>query len=166
MEAQVITEASQDCPDLLQARRRAKEPSLAELQARAPQLAMQLEAGSRRERQVFDALELSVTFALPGLTNFEPVVSWHFESVSEKQADRLRDPASVRNRGHGSLILRHLHVRRDAGLATYRQLRYLIRFGYKKPLKASFSDASAFLDRHFGRYRKSRFHPPKTAACI
>jgi hypothetical protein len=103
---------------------------------------MQLEAGSRRERQVFDALELSVAFALPELANFEPVVPWHFESISERQADSLRafgiDPASVRNRGQGSLILKHLRARRVAGLATYRQLRFLIRFGYPQPLKATF----------------------------
>src|SRR4029077_1837414 len=89
------------------------------------------EAAGKRERQVFDALELSVAFALPELANFEPVVPRQLESVSEKQADSLRsfgiDPASVRNRGHGSLILKHLYARREAGLATYRQLRYLIR---------------------------------------
>jgi hypothetical protein len=70
--------------------------------ARDAQLAMQLEAGSRRERQVFDALEASVAFGLPELAEFEPVVPWHFESVSERQADSLRsfgiDPASVANR--------------------------------------------------------------------
>jgi hypothetical protein len=54
---------------------------------------------------------------------------------------------------------------RVAGLATYRQLRYLIRFGHKNPLNVSFEEASAFLDRYFGR-RKRRFHPPATAACV
>ena len=77
------------------------------------------EAAGKRERQVFDALELSVAFALPELANFEPVMPWQLESVSEKQADSLRsfgiDPASVRNRGHGSLILKHLYARREAG---------------------------------------------------
>jgi hypothetical protein len=153
VEAQIITEALSDNPDLLRARQRAKEVSLAEVQARAAQLAMQLEAGSRRERQIFDALEASVAFGLPELAEFEAVVPWHFESVSERQADSLRsfgiDPASVRNRGHGSLILKHLYARRDAGLATYRQLRFLIRFGHKsrwllvfKKLRLSWISAS------------------------
>jgi hypothetical protein len=126
------------------------------------------EAAGKRERQVFDALELSVAFALPELANFEPVVPWQLESVSEKQADSLRsfgiDPASVRNRGHGSLILKHLYARREAGLATYRQLRYLIRFGHKSPLAASFEEASAFLDRYFGR--KRRFQPSTAAVGV
>ena len=168
VEAQIITEALGNNPDLLHARQRAKEVSLAELNSRAAQLAAQLEAAGKRERQVFDALELSVAFALPELANFEPVVPWQLESVSEKQADSLRsfgiDPASVRNRGHGSLILKHLYARREAGLATYRQLRYLIRFGHKSPLAASFEEASAFLDRYFGR--KRRFQPSTAAVGV
>jgi superfamily II DNA or RNA helicase len=163
VEAQIITETLQNCPDLLYAIRRAKEASLAELQARAAQLAMQLEAGSRRERQVFDALEASVTFGLPELGNFEPVMRWHAQPLTEKQTDRLRgfgiDPASVRNCGQASAILKHLYARRAAGLATYRQLRYLIRFGHKTPLEASFEEASVFLDRRFGGFRKRRLHP-------
>jgi superfamily II DNA or RNA helicase len=169
VEAQVITEALADNPDLLRARQRAKEVSLAELNTRAAQLAMQLEAGSRRERQVFDALELSVTFALPELANFAPVVPWHFKSVSEDQAERLRtfgvDPQSVRNRGQASLILSHLWQRRRTGLATYRQLRFLVRFGHPTPLEVTFDEASAFLDKRFRPSRRVRFHPPRTAAC-
>jgi hypothetical protein len=83
-EAQIITEALRNNADLLRARDRVKEVSLAELNARAAQSAMQLEAGSRRERQIFDALEVSVAFGLPELAEFEPVVPWHFESVSER----------------------------------------------------------------------------------
>jgi hypothetical protein len=169
VEAQVITEALCEEPILLRAKQRAKEVSLAELQARAAQLAAQLEAGSRRERQVFDALEASVTFAVPELANFEPVVAWHSEALTSRQGDSLRafgiDPASVRNRGHGSLILKHLYARRNAGLATLRQIRFLVRFGHRSPLTASFEEASAFLDRRFGTRRKARFHPPRTAAC-
>ena len=148
VEAQVITEALAGNPDLLRARQRAREVSLAELNARAAQLAAQLEATGRRQRQVFNALEASVTFSLPELANFEPVVPWEAEKLSPRQADSLRsfgiDPTSVANRGHGSLILKHLYARRAAGLATYRQLRFLIRFGHKKPLDVSFEEASAF----------------------
>jgi superfamily II DNA or RNA helicase len=75
VEAQIITEALAGNPELLGARARAKEVSLAELNARAAQLAMQLEAGSQRERQVFDALEASVTFALPEWANFDLAVT-------------------------------------------------------------------------------------------
>jgi hypothetical protein len=102
----------------------------------------------------------------PELAEFEPVVPWHFESLSERQADGLRsfgiDPTSVRNRVHGSLILKHLYARRQAGLETYRQLRLLVRFGYKNPLDATFAEASTFLDRYFRR--RTRFRYPKTAA--
>jgi superfamily II DNA or RNA helicase len=169
VEAQVITEALSAEPDLLRAKQRAKEVSLAELQARAAQLAAQLKVGSRRERQIFDALEASATFAVPELANFEPVVVWHSEPLTSRQGDSLRafgiDPASVRNRGHGSLILDHLHRRRRANLASYRQLRFLVRFGHPQPLQTTFEEASAFLDRRFGTRRKTRFHPPRTAAC-
>ena len=58
-------------------------------------------------------------FSLPELANFEPVVPWQAEELSPRQADSLRsfgiDPASVANRGQGSLILKHLYARRAAG---------------------------------------------------
>lgn len=142
-------------PDLLKAKARAKEIDLALVQERARRLAERLDATSKRQRQVFDPLEAASILHDPELADYEPVMGWHSDGVSEKQAALLRDmgidPAAVKCKGQASIILGRLIGRRKQSLATFRQLRWLIHYGYPDPQNATFEQASAFLDTKFGR---------------
>jgi superfamily II DNA or RNA helicase len=144
-------------PDLLRAKAKAKEISLALVQERARQLAERLDATSKRQRQLFDPLEAASVLADPELADYQAVMPWHEESVSEKQAVLLRDfgidPGAVKCKGQASEILSRLITRRKHSLATFRQLRWLIHYGYENAQNATFKQASDFLDTKFGNRR-------------
>lgn len=145
-------------PDLLKAKAKAKEISLALVRERAQRLAERLEATSKRTRQLFDPLEAASILSEPELADYEPVMGWQEDSVSQKQADLLRqfgiDPGAVKCRGQASVILSRLIKRRKQSLATFRQLKYLVEYHHPDPQNATFEEASAFLDRVFGKRRQ------------
>lgn len=154
-EAEQITAILEEEPDLLKAMDRAKEVNLALVQARAAELAKVLDATSKRERTVFDPLEVASVLGNERLAAFEPVVGWHSESVTTKQTELLVklgvNPDGVQNRGHAHVILKDLLARRQRSLATFRQLRYLVKYHHPSPHTCTFEDASKFLDKMWGK---------------
>lgn len=159
-EAEQISEVLADVPDLLAAMDKAKEISLELVRQKASALAEVLDATSKRERNMFDPLEMASILNNPKLAAFIPVVAWHSESVSEKQANVLRnfgiDPKAVQNRGHAHQLLSELLGRKNRGLASFRQLRCLVRYGHPNPQEATFKEASEFLDIVFSKGRDKR----------
>jgi superfamily II DNA or RNA helicase len=157
-EADQITELLGSEPDLLGAQQQAREINLQLMQERARRMAERLDATSKRERTMFDPLEVASVLRDRDIADFEPVVAWHTEKVSTKQAEVLAslgiNPQAVANKGQASVIITRLFKRRDQKLATFRQLRQLIRFGYRDPQHATFKEANAFLDGVFGSRRK------------
>jgi superfamily II DNA or RNA helicase len=153
-EAEQIFKLLGEEPDLLRAKAKAKEINLALVRERAKRLAERLDATSKRQRQLFDPLEAASVLADPELAEYEPVMGWQEESVSVKQAGLLTqfgvDPKAVKCKGQASAILSRLIKRRKQSLATFRQLRCLVQYGYPDPQHATFEDASKFLDRKFG----------------
>jgi hypothetical protein len=57
-------------------------------------------------------------------------------------------------KGHASKLIDLLFRRRELGLATPKQVRWLARFGHASPHLATFQEATAFLDRKFSGKRR------------
>jgi superfamily II DNA or RNA helicase len=147
-EADEITEALGGEGDL--------EEAQAEVVAdRTRRLQERLRLNAKRSSRIFDAMEFAVGIADPDLADFVPTMGWHGDPVSPKQGDILArwgiDPASIRCKGQASAIIDKLFLRRDLGLATAKQVRWLQKMGHPHPELATFEEASAFLSEKFGR---------------
>lgn len=154
-EAEQITAALEQDSDLLRAMDQVKAINLALLQQKAAEMARVLDATSKRERTVFDPLEVASTLGNEKLADFIPVMHWHTEDVTTKQVELLVklgvNPDGVQNRGHAHVILKDLLKRSRKDLATFRQLRYLIKYHHPSPHTATVKEASEFLDKRWGK---------------
>lgn len=151
-EAEEITEALGGDGDLEDAHETVIADRTARLQER-------LRLNSRRSSQIFDALEFAVGIADPAIAEFVPTMGWHDDPVSSKQSEILArsgiDPGSVRCKGQASAIIDKLFLRRDLGLATAKQVRWLRRLNHPQPELATFEEASAFLSGHFNKQARA-----------
>ena len=80
---------------------------------------------------------------------------WHSDAPTDKQLAVLGrfgiDTSCIETKGHASMLLDRLFMRRQIGLATPKQVRVLRRHGHPHPETATFEEASAFLDARFSR---------------
>lgn len=159
-QAEQIAAILEQEPDLLKAMERAKEINLALVQQRAAEMAKMLDATSKRERTVFDPLEVASVLENEKLADFIPVMGWHSESVTTKQTELLVklgvNPDGVMNRGHAHVILKDLLKRTKRHLATFRQLRYLIKYHHPSPHTATVQEATEFLEKIWGKGRRDK----------
>jgi superfamily II DNA or RNA helicase len=122
---------------------------------RLAKLARELEALKARKAREFDLLEFAVALGEEELSHFEPVSRWHCDPVTPGQRDWLLrcgiSLAGIRNKGHASAVLDKLSVRRASGLATFKQVRALRRFGVEKAHLVTFHAATRMLDQFFRR---------------
>lgn len=113
-----------------------------------------LEVSHRRTKTV-DALEYALALDDPALAEYEPETQWEAQPPTEKQLIRIEaagfELGSITCRGHASKILDQLSKRRDLGLATPKQLKWLILKGHPSPNTATFAEAKEFLDMKFGK---------------
>ena len=112
-------------------------------------LSRELEANKERQGKKFDLLEFAVAIGDPQIAQFQPSMRWHAEPVSQKQFNVLErsgiNPNSVRGKGHASIVIERLQNRRNRGLATYKQVRFLARHGVPNAHLVSFTSASALI---------------------
>lgn len=119
-----------------------------------------LKAARKKTPGTYDVAELAMALNDEELTQYEPryvYIPGHGMRLEDPPSDRQKAtlqklgfaPESIASREHASKILDRVAVRRQAGLATPKQVRLLRRFGHPAPDKATFSEASAFIDRHF-----------------
>ena len=128
-------------------------------QKRFARLAEELEANRQRKAKEFDLLEFAVALGDEDIAHFEPVSHWHEDPVTPRQSEFLTrcgiNPAALKGKGHACHVIDKIMQRRAAGLATYKQVRTLRKFGVPDPHLISFTRASAILDRLFSE----RFQP-------
>lgn len=122
---------------------------------RAAVLRQRLAANKHRNARTFDPIEFALALNDAALAEFTPTMDWHFHAVSEPQSQALAkcgfDPATISCKGHAAAILDKLFLRRDLGLATPKQVRWLRKFDHPHPELATFAEASAFLDQRWGK---------------
>ncbi len=151
-EAEAITEALGGNGDLEEA----KEKAVAD---RAKTLSQRLHENSRRTGQSFDVMEFALSVGDVRLADYQPTMVWHEDPVSAKQAELLArfglDTTTVSCKGQAAAMLDKLFLRRDLGLATAKQVRWLRRLGHTSPELVTFAEAKEFLDAKWGNREAS-----------
>ena len=98
-----------------------------------------------------DPLQFEMSIQDADLSSYVPEFSWQMGPVSEGQASALEkwgiDSSAVEDFGKASMILDRLAKRREAGLATPKQIRMLERKGFRHAGTWSFDDASDMMAR-------------------
>jgi len=113
-------------------------------------LAKELEAQRHKKARLVDPLVFEMSIADHDLSDYEPSFPWEREDATEGQARALEkwgvNPDGM-CRGKASLMLDRLAERRDAGMATPKQVRMLERKGFHHPGEWTFDQASAMMAR-------------------
>jgi superfamily II DNA or RNA helicase len=120
---------------------------------RSRRLREMLKINSKRRSRVYDAMEFALSIGEPDLVEYVPTMGWHGEPISQKQSQILSrvgiSAETIQCKGQASAIIDKLFLRRDLGLASAKQVRWLRRLGHPNPELATFDEASDFLSSRF-----------------
>jgi superfamily II DNA or RNA helicase len=118
----------------------------------------EFKAKQKRKGTVFDALEWAANMDIRSLVDWEPETSRDLKPATEKQIARLEKAGflleSVKGFGHAEKIIRVLDDRIRAGLASFKQVHWLRRFGHADAMNIGFEEAKKLLGREFGMRRR------------
>lgn len=134
--------------DITEAEEQADKDVIAEREAA---LAKQLEEMRKRKRKLVDPLQYEMSIQASDLTSYVPSFGWEMEAPSSKQKNQLEKlgifPDEIESAGKAERILSHLGDRRDQGLTTPKQIRFLESRGFKHVGTWQFSEAKRLIDR-------------------
>ena len=149
--AQKMTEEVNDSPmavDLLEAAQQAESDVVAQ---REEALAKTLAEMRTRKRKLVDPLQYAMSIQDPGLASYVPAFGWEAESPSDKQKAQLEKygifPDEIQSAGEAQRILDRMAERRDRGLTTPKQIRFLESKGFVHVGTWSFEAAKRMIDR-------------------
>lgn len=122
---------------------------------REDRLAQRLAEVAKRRTRMVDAVDFALAIHDGALADYQPETDWDAKPATSKQLIAIANAGfeveSVTCRGHASRLIDMLFKRRTLGLATPKQLKWLIQYRYPNPNAATFAEASTFLDRKFGK---------------
>jgi superfamily II DNA or RNA helicase len=134
--------------DILEAEEQAERDVVAE---RERALARQLEEQRRMKRKLVDPLQYSISIGADDLADYEPTYAWENEPPTEKQLAALEKwgifSGDVKNKGFACMLMDRLVQRREAGLATPKQIRCLERYGFRNVGKWMFGTATKMIGK-------------------
>ena len=137
--------------DLIEAEEAAKADVVAEREAA---LAKALEEMKRRKRRLVDPLQFEMSIQAEDLTSFVPAFPWQMGPPSDKQKQTLEKlgifPDQIESAGKAALLLDRLDKRREEGLTTPKQIRFLEGKGFRHVGTWQFDDARRLIDRIAG----------------
>jgi len=114
-------------------------------------LAKQLAEMKKRKRALVDPLQFEMSIQAQDLSGYVPAFGWEMMPPSQKQLDALERfgiyPNEIENAGKAKLLLERLHKRRDAGLATPKQIRLLENKGFQHVGEWTFDAANRLITR-------------------
>lgn len=142
-------EAAAGCPtDIEAAEKRASEEVVAE---REEALAKQLREMRRRKQRLVDPLQFEMSVQAEDLSGYIPAFGWESEPPTDRQRERLEKagilPDEIDSAGKASKLLERLDKRRDAGLTTPKQIRFLEGRGFRHVGTWTFDSAKQLIDR-------------------
>lgn len=142
-------EKNTGCPiDIEEAAETAAEDVVAK---REESLAKELEAMKKRKKRLVDPLQFEMSIQAEDLTSYVPSFGWEMAPASEKQIKALEKfgifPDEIDNAGKATLLLERLNKRKEAGLATPRQIRQLEGRGFQHVGTWSFEAANNLISR-------------------
>jgi superfamily II DNA or RNA helicase len=137
------------CPlDLEAVEKQAAEDVVA---AREEALAKQLAEMKRRKRKLVDPLQFEMSIQAEDLSSYVPSFGWEMGPPSDKQISTLEKlgilPDEIDNAGKATKLLERLDKRREEGLTTPKQIRFLEGRGFEHVGKWSFESAKKLIDR-------------------
>jgi DEAD/DEAH box helicase len=141
--------AESGCPEDIE---EAEKEASSDVQAqREEALKAQLEEMKTRKRKLVDPLQFEMSIQAEDLTGYTPSFGWEMAPVSKKQKDALEKfgifADEIENAGKAALIMDRLQKRRDAGLSTPKQIRFLEGRGFAHVGTWEFTDANNMIAR-------------------
>lgn len=134
--------------DLEQAEQQAKEDVALE---REESLAKQLSEMKRRKRKLVDPLQFEMSIKASDLTDYVPSFGWQMSPPTDKQVKALEKwgifPDEIENAGKAEMLINRLVKRRDAGLSTPKQIRFLENRGFQHVGTWQFEAATKLINR-------------------
>lgn len=140
------------CPiDIEEAEKTAAEDVVAQ---REEALAKQLAEMKRRKRKLVDPLQFEMSIQAEDLSGYVPAFGWEMAPPSDKQKKTLEKlgilPDEIDNAGKAAKILDRLDKRRNEGLTTPKQIRFLESRGFQHVGTWQFDVAKKMIDRIAG----------------
>lgn len=140
------------CPvDIEEAEKTASEDVVAQ---REEALAQKLAEMKRRKRKLVDPLQFEMSIQAEDLAGYVPAFGWEMAPPSDKQKRTLEKlgimPDEIDNAGKASKLLERLDKRRQEGLSTPRQIRFLENRGFQHVGTWQFDTAKKLIDRIAG----------------
>ena len=137
------------CPvDIEQAEQKASEDVVAQ---REEALAKQLHEMRRRKQRLVDPLQFEMSIQAEDITGYVPAFGWEMGPPSDAQKSTLEKlgilPDQIESAGKAKLLLDRLGARREAGLTTPKQIRFLEGRGFRHVGTWSFESAKHMIDR-------------------
>ncbi|MGM9671464.1 MAG: DEAD/DEAH box helicase [Oscillospiraceae bacterium] len=157
-------EEAEAAVDIMEAEEQAESDVVAQ---REEALAKQLEEMKRRKRKLVDPLQFEMSIQAEDLSGYVPTFGWEMGPATYKQRKTLEKlgifPDQIDNAGKAAMLLDRLDKRRDAGLTTPKQIRFLEGKGFEHVGQWQFDDARRLIDRIAGNgWRIPRDINPKT----
>ncbi len=137
------------CPvDIEEAEKTASEDVVAQ---REEALAKQLQEMKKRKRKLVDPLQFEMSIQAEDLAGYVPAFGWEMAPPSESQKSTLEKlgilPDEIDNAGKASKLLERLSMRRNEGLTTPKQIRFLEGKGFQHVGMWQFTHAKNLIDR-------------------
>ena len=114
-------------------------------------LAKQLAEMRKRKRALVDPLQFEMSIQAEDLAGYTPAFGWECAPASQKQLEALEKfgifPDEIGSAGKASLLLDRLRKRREEGLATPKQIRFLEGRGFVHVGQWQFETAKHMIDR-------------------
>lgn len=137
------------CPaDLEEAERTASEDVVAQ---REEALAKQLSEMRRRKQKLVDPLQFEMSIQAEDLSGYVPAFGWEMTPPSDQQKGTLEKlgilPDEIDNAGKAAKILERMDKRRQEGLTTPKQIRFLEGRGFRHVGTWKFENARRLIDR-------------------
>ena len=137
--------------DLEEAEKTATEDVVAQ---REESLAKQLEEMRKRKKRLVDPLQFEMSIQAEDLAGYVPAFGWEMAPPSDKQVKALEKqgilPDMIDNAGKAGKILDRLSKRREQGLTTPKQIRFLEGRGFQHVGTWQFETARKLIDRIAG----------------
>lgn len=121
------------------------------IQAREEALAKQLKEMRSRKRKLVDPLQFEMSIQAQDLSGYTPAFGWEMGPPTDTQKSLLEKmgilPDEIDNAGKASKLLDRLKKRREEGLATPKQIRFLESRGFLHVGTWQFDNAKRLIDR-------------------
>ena len=149
--AQIMTENIEKagCPvDIEEAEQQAASDAIA---AREEALAKALQEMKNRKRKLVDPMQFEMSIQAEDLSSYVPAFGWEMGPPSDKQRQTLEKlgimPDEIDSAGKAAKLLDRLDKRREEGLTTPKQIRFLEGRGFQHVGTWQFENAKKLIDR-------------------